>query len=291
MKLWEKLSGNIFRLLAAPYQKAFREKSLENVLKRSLNVLDAPAIESLRNYIENSQAPGGGFIDKAGKPDLYYTLFGYFMVDALEMKEILPSISAFVEKEIRGNKLTGVHLHCAAILSARLGYHELIMQFLWDKIQDNLKAQLEKQPAYNAFLNLLTCYYLQDYRGLYKIRKQMKAFESKTALPCSVLSALLVLQKSFKKPVKDLIEEVLSFRLEYGGFKATKVAPIPDLLSTAVALYALNFAGYDLSTIKPQSFEFIDSLYVDGGFGGNVFDSDPDIEYTFYGLLALGALA
>jgi hypothetical protein len=66
MKLWEKLSGNIFKLLAAPYQKAFREKSMEKVLKRSLNVLDAPAIESLKVYVRNSQAPNGGFIDKAG---------------------------------------------------------------------------------------------------------------------------------------------------------------------------------------------------------------------------------
>jgi hypothetical protein len=172
-----------------------------------------------------------------------------------------------------------------------LGRQDLCRHFLWGKIQDNLKVQSGKQPAYNAFLNLLTCYYLEDYKGLYRIRKQMKDFESKSALPCSVLSALLVLQKSFKKPVNSLKEEVLSFREENGGFKATKATPIPDLLSTAVALYALNYAGYDLSAIRPSSFEFIDSLYVDGGFGGNVFDSDPDMEYTFYGLLALGALA
>lgn len=290
MKLWEKLSGNIFRLLAAPYQKAFRKKSLEAMLKRSLNVLDAPAVESVRDYIRQNQAPNGGFVDKAGKPDLYYTLFGHFMVDALEMKEMLPSVSEYVEKEVRENQLTGVHLHCAAILSARLGRHDLI-RLLWDNIQDNLKEQSGKQPGYNAFLNLLTCYYLQDYKGLYKIRKQIKEFESKTALPCSVLSALLVLQKSFKKPVKGLMEEILSFIVENGGFKATKAAPIPDLLSTAVALYALNYAGFDLSTIKPAAFDFIDYLYVDGGFGSNVFDSEPDIEYTFYGLLALGALA
>ncbi len=290
MKLWEKLSGSIFRLLASPYRKGFREKSLENILKCSLNVLDAPAVESLRNYVKNCQAPNGGFMDKAGKPDLYYTLFGYFIADALEMKEILPSVSGYVEKEIRTNQLAGVHLYCAAILAARMERHDLTDQFLRDKIQENIKLQKDK-PGYNAFLNLLTCYYLKDYRGIYQIRRQIKAFESKTALPCSVLSALLVLQKSFRKPVDDLTEEVLSFRQGNGGFKATKAAPIPDLLSTAVALYALNFSGYDLGAIKPTAFDFIDALYVDGGFGGNILDPDPDIEYTFYGLLALGALA
>lgn len=290
MKLWERLSGNIFRMLATPYQKGFRDKSLENMLKRSLNVLDASAADSLRNYVKSCQATNGGFIDKAGKPDLYYTLFGYFIADALEMKDILPSVSGYAEKEIQGNQLTGVHLHCAAIVASRLERRDLVT-LLWDKIQEHLTSQLGKQPAYNTFLNLLTCYYLNDYKGLYLIRRQMKAFENKTALPCSVLSALLVLQKSFRKPENGLIDEVLLFRQENGGFKATKAAPIPDLLSTAVALYALNFAGYHLGAIKPAAFDFIDSLYVDGGFGGNVLDQDPDIEYTFYGLLALGALA
>lgn len=291
MKLWERLSGNIFKLLALPYQKEIKEKSLEKVLKRSLNVLDIQVVGSLRDYVKKSQASNGGFIDKAGKADLYYTLFGLFLADALDMKEMLPSISGYVEDKIQQNNLTGVHLHCAAILSARLGRYDLIKRFLWNRIQDNLKEQSGKQPSYNAFLNLLTCYYLKDYKCLYFIRKQINHFESKVLLPCSVLSALLVLQKSFKKPVNNLKEEIVTYRLGNGGFKATKAAPVPDLLSTAVALYALRFADFELNAIKPACFDFIDSLYTDGGFGSNILDPDPDIEYTFYGLLALGALA
>ncbi|NSW95909.1 MAG: hypothetical protein HPY62_14460, partial [Bacteroidales bacterium] len=68
-------------------------------------------------------------------------------------------------------------------------------------------------------------------------------------------------------------------------------AKVPDLLSTAVSLYALNYADSDLTEIRPDCLTFIDNLFMGGGFAGTVFDTEPDIEYTFYGLLALGALA
>jgi hypothetical protein len=100
-----------------------------------------------------------------------------------------------------------------------------------------------------------------------------------------------VLERSFNNPGKKLINDLLSFYDGHGGFKATQGAPLPDLLSTAVALFALSFADEDLRNIKPDCLDFVDSLYSDGGFGGNVIDQDPDIEYSFYGLLALGALA
>lgn len=72
---------------------------------------------------------------------------------------------------------------------------------------------------------------------------------------------------------------------------ATKTTKAADLLSTAVALYSLYFAGADLRKIRPACLDYIDSLFHNGGFSANSIDPDTDIEYTFYGLLALGALA
>ncbi len=83
----------------------------------------------------------------------------------------------------------------------------------------------------------------------------------------------------------------MSYYSYTGGFKATEAVPVPDLLSTAVALYALDFVGYDLRRIKPECLTFTDSLFTEGGFGSNYLDPEPDIEYTFYGMLALGSLA
>jgi hypothetical protein len=291
MKLLEKPSGIIFRLFAAPYLQTFKENSPEQVLKRSLKVMDTHAIEELREYVANRQTPSGGFMDKAGRADIYYTLFGHYLADALELKASIPFIENYVEYSIRQNNPAGVHLYCAAILSARSGNYNLPVKILKEKVRSSIMEQLGKQPAYGAFLNLLTCYYLRDYGTLYLIRKQLSRLSITSSLPCPVVAALLVLQRSFNKPVEELKNAVLSFYRGAGGFNATQEAPVPDLLSTAVALYALRFAGTDLRKIKPACLDFVDSLYKDGGFGGNVFDRDPDIEYTFYGLLALGALA
>jgi hypothetical protein len=291
MKLWEKHSGIIFRLFAGPYLQAFSENSPDRILKRSVQVLDPPALEELKQYVTGKLTEEGGFADKAGRADIYYTLFGYYLADCLEMNEMMPELRRYTSKRILQNNLTGVNLNCAIILSARTGLDQPAMKSLRKKIHQNISSQMKQQPAYGAFLNLLSCYYAKDYRGLNRIRSQFSSFDNHTALPCPVLAALLVLMHSFGNPVDKLKNDVLSFYTEKGGFKATHAAPLPDLLSTAVALYALRFAGADLRTIKPECLDFIDSLYRDGGFGANAIDQDPDIEYTFYGLLALGALA
>ena len=71
-----------------------------------------------------------------------------------------------------------------------------------------------------------------------------------------------------------------------GGFYASEVAPVPDLLSTAVALFTLRLIG-----IRPQSAsQFIEAHWIDmGSFSPTVLDEYSDVEYLFYGLLALGS--
>jgi len=290
MKLWAKLSETLFRLVAKPYLQTFEENSPEKILRRSLKVLDADSIESIKQFVKSKQTDSGGFADRAGKSDLYYTLFGYFIAEALGMKDAFPTIGKYVEEETEHNK-TGVHLHCSAILSSRLGINKYPPEYFRKRIRSTINQQKSNQPAYNAFLSLMTCYYIRDYTGLYLISRQLETTRNDNSLPCPVMAAVLVMKKSFNKPLDDLKKELLSFVQDNGGFKATRTAPIPDLLSTAVALYALKFAGQDLRKIKPGCLNYIDSLFVEGGFGGNSIDTEPDIEYTFYGLLALGSLA
>ncbi len=77
-----------------------------------------------------------------------------------------------------------------------------------------------------------------------------------------------------------------------GGFLAFPQAPVPDLLSTAVALHALDGLQVNFQSKKEKMLNFIDSLWTaEGGFHGSWEDDDLDIEYTYYGLLALGHLA
>jgi hypothetical protein len=86
-------------------------------------------------------------------------------------------------------------------------------------------------------------------------------------------------------------QEVLkSFACKSGGFKAFAHLDQADMLSTAVALFALNFAGSDLRLLKPGCLDFIQQNYAEGAFLSGDGDPTTDVEYTFYGLLALGVL-
>ena len=67
---------------------------------------------------------------------------------------------------------------------------------------------------------------------------------------------------------------------------------MPDLLSTAVTLHALDGLQSDFAKLRDPILDYIDTLWTaDGGFHGNWSDDTLDIEYTYYGLLALGHLA
>jgi len=70
-----------------------------------------------------------------------------------------------------------------------------------------------------------------------------------------------------------------------GGFYASEAAPIPDLLSTAVALFTLRLIGAEFK----DATQFIQAHWLDnGGFAPTLLDDYSDVEYVFYGLLALG---
>ena len=73
---------------------------------------------------------------------------------------------------------------------------------------------------------------------------------------------------------------------ETGGFYASEQAPIPDLLSTAVGLFTLRLIGKEVKDATP----FIEAHWLDhGGFAPTLYDDYSDVEYVFYGLLALGS--
>ncbi|MBO6033597.1 MAG: hypothetical protein J6Q22_19450 [Prevotella sp.] len=84
---------------------------------------------------------------------------------------------------------------------------------------------------------------------------------------------------------------------ETGGFRASEVAPVPDLLSTAVALFTLRLIGERLQVGDRRSgmglqsaARFIEAHWLNmGSFAPTLLDEYSDVEYLFYGLLALGS--
>lgn len=76
------------------------------------------------------------------------------------------------------------------------------------------------------------------------------------------------------------------------GFQVMLMAPVSDLLSTAVALHALAQSGVPLSALRLPCLKYVNSLWDPQiGFCANSLDRLSDTEYMFYGLLALGHLS
>ena len=66
---------------------------------------------------------------------------------------------------------------------------------------------------------------------------------------------------------------------------------MPDLLSTATALHALAGEHVPFGHLKEPTLDFIDTLWTGKAFCGTWADDEPDSEYTWYALLAMGHLS
>jgi hypothetical protein len=109
--------------------------------------------------------------------------------------------------------------------------------------------------------------------------------------PCSEVAAKVFINNMSGQPDVNEISLLNSFACPSGGFKAFSHLDHADMLSTAVALFALQNAGADLRLLKPSMLDFIQSNYSEGAFLSGDGDLTADVEYTFYGLLALGVLS
>jgi hypothetical protein len=290
MKFWERFSKSTFNLLAGLSGNKIQVKSIESVLKNAVAMIDPDSLKQMRSYVINQQTSIGGFPDRAGNCDIYYTLFGCFVAEALDIKTINAPLKYYVNNMVRENNLTGINLHCASILYAKLFGLETFPSALKKKVLADLNQTGSKLPVYSGFLSMLTYYYLNDLKGIYKIIKNSKSSDHSAEMPCPVTAANLVLLSLARKPIAKTKERLMSFYRGNGGFRALHNTPAEDLLSTGVALYALNYSESDIRLIKPDCLEYVDSLFHDGGFRSTEPDVEIDIEYTFYGLLALGSL-
>lgn len=272
---------NIFKRFAGESIRRLSENSIEATLARSVKMLDPGTVNEIKNYIKNQQTTTGGFTDRGSKSDLYYSLFGFYLAEALEVDEIKPALKGYLYTAINTEDLSGINLKCALILYVKLFGSKAIPSSLLKN--DIITAQ------YSDFINLLAYYYIEDYISLLLIRQKLKKINPNAGMPCSVLAASLILQHSSHKQSVDPWKLMGSY-YRNGSFSAFSKSAYGDLLSTGVALYALRFADSDLNLIKPDCLTYIDSLYAEGGFCATSVDEVPDVEYTFYGLLGLGSL-
>ncbi len=261
-----------------------------DLLVSGLSFLDEETQNELRDFVSKNQHADGGFVDRGGAADLYYSLFGFWMAEALNMEKQLESLKGFISIKKKEEHINTVDRF--ALMLIDLGTHhgekprvQLIKQLFNPDYQANFSYQL--------FLFLLVF----DARfgrkpGLnFFVRLWLRFYRLPVGSPCSMLAAITVARVEVGLKVDIFQKQLLAYFDENSGFKAFDHLTTGDMLSTSVALFALKKSGFDMRLIAPTCLDFIQKNYAEGAFLSGDGDQTRDLEYSFYGLLALGCLA
>lgn len=269
----------------------------------------------VRDYLRSQLTPAGGFADRAGNPDLYYTVFGLEGLFALRADLPIVQVLGYLKSQGAGEQLDFVHLSCLCRCWAGMPKDEhkhIPSEAILSKVESFRSADggYAQEPGqadgtvYGCFL-ALGAYQdlgrdLPDVPGVVNCINRLRAedggYANQLDVPLGLTpstAAAVTLLRQYHQPIPEGTGEwLLSRHAADGGFFATPMAPMPDLLSTATALHALAGLHVDLEPIREPCLDFIDTLWTSqGGFHGTWTDDTLDVEYTYYGLLALGHLS
>ncbi len=269
----------------------------------------------VEGFIRRCQNPDGGFRGKSTGSDLYYTSFAVDGLTALRAgvpeEAILPYLDGFGD----GDGLDFVHLCCLARL-----WSAMTTRRVPGKILDRILSGVERYrtpdggyeagpgSAHGSAYGCLLGYSAHADHALLPPRPEALAGcldrlrigdgswsnDPRVRVGAGPATAAAVsLCRNLRLPVgPETGVWLLRCFHPGGGFLALPGAPVPDLLSTAVILHALDGLQVPLGGVREPCLDFLDSLWTnEGGFHGSWAEDDLDVEYTYYGLLALGHLA
>jgi prenyltransferase beta subunit len=292
-------------------------------LRNAIDLLDEQGREEILQFILSQQKPDGGFMDRGGRSDLYYSLFGGLIMRAAEKESEVRSPKSEGAQPITRNPqpattppefVEGAILKLQHFIASQSnaevpGFIEKCCLIL---LQKELKTKRTSRVisilslgksfwkerysinlSYRSFVLFLTLDAVLPFPGILKLAA--KRFSAQTTIdqhsPCSEVAAKVFLQKMMNQKESKDQDLLKSFACQTGGFKAFAHLDEADMLSTAVALFSLDFAGCDLRLLKPECLHFIQQNFAEGAFLSGDGDQAADVEYTFYGLLALGVLS
>jgi prenyltransferase beta subunit len=260
----------------------------------------APLVESFLR----GQMDGGGFRDRGGSRDLYYTVFGAEALIALRADLPADPLAGYLRTFGDGATLDLVHTACLARAWAALPPDlraRAPQQALAARIAE---LREEARTAYGLFLMVGA---LQDLvlppppageidAALASLRAADGGYANHPGAAqgqTPATAAAVALRRQIgADPEPSLAAWLLARAHGDGGFFASPDAPMPDLLSTATALHALSGLHADIAPLREACLDFLDTLWSSrGGFLGHWADDVVDCEYTYYGLLALGHLS
>jgi prenyltransferase beta subunit len=271
--------------------------------------------ELIGKFLSSQLCSDGGFADRAGHSDLYYTVFGLESFLALRLAPPIASVMGYLETFGAGEDLDFVHLNCLARCWAtasqgdfrRFPNEAILRRIETFRSGDGGYAQTPGADAGSVYASFLALGAYEDFhvpapkpahlvQSLQSLRALDGAYSNgqgaAQGITTATAAAVLALRRLGETPCGSLADWLFARVHPQGGFFALPGAPIPDLLSTATALHALSALQAPLESIREPCLDFIDSLWTNrGGFFGNWADDTIDCEYTYYALLGLGHLA
>jgi hypothetical protein len=293
-------------------------RQMVSLLRNALDLLEEQGQQEVFQFLKSQQNADGGFQDRGGRSDLYYSLFGMLMLRAMQTGDRRPETEIVPEPIERSSQLGTWNLEletklkhfivhqsaikvpgfieqcCLALLQKELKISRFFRIRTLMKISGSFwKERHSINLSYRSFVMFLTLDAVLPFRGLLQrfSGKMLSRVEVNEHSPCSEIAAKVFLLKMLGKDGSDEQQLLMSFASESGGFRAFQHMEQADMLSTAVTLLALKNADCDLRLLTPGCLDFIQQNFVDGAFLSGDGDPTTDLEYTFYGLLALGTLA
>jgi hypothetical protein len=257
----------------------------------------------------------GGFADRECRPDLYYTVFGIEGLMALRAAVPVDRIAPWLHQFGDGAGQDFVHLCSLARCGAGLGGNvfssecreRLARRIEEFRVADGGYHGTPGKARGSAYGALLAWGAYADLgmqipepgclgNSVQSLRLADGSFANEPGLPqgtTTATAAAVTLCRHLGLPLHVETGTWLQQQVHpSGGFLATPGAPLPDLLSTATALHALDSLEVKLDPFRDLTLDYVDSLWsAEGGFHGHWADDDLDVEYTSYGLLALGHLS
>lgn len=266
---------------------------LTHALRSGYQALAPEGRKQLNAFVMSKQGPGGGFCGPDGMTeDSYYSWFGGALLRKLRHPRAFLNLRRYVQDVSRSPMAPASLPQAVAgpMLQKMTGLQVKPADFEAFRSQDggysHLPGSHDTGTAYGMYLVFLAAESAGE-------EITLTGFSDATpALGAPALAAEILLIV-FAGAAGDLAmrrQALLSLADDGGGVRAYADGKT-DLLSTAVSLAALKGSGGVPENIRAPMARFVEACWTEsGGFREAPDHGVADLEYTFYALLALGAL-
>ena len=271
--------------------------------------LSPEAQHLMRDFIVSQSLADSSFKNRRGESDLYYTAFGWLLSYLWKLPLNKQQQATYLAQR-QSDHLDLVHyvayrrcqllqrlshfgqiplffeMHRRQPMPSLASFASLPLddpwspytRFLWLSLQEDCA-----QPLPDSQVELASLAHYQTAEGGYA-----NVAGWATASTNATTAALTVIGQLTHSLPNVALTYLRNSQQPTGGFSATAVSPMPDLLSTATALFTLK--NYGVTPCYPAS-DFVEAHWLpNGGFAPTLLEEESDVEYLFYGLLALGSL-